>query len=278
MKHHYVPQFLLRQWADDTERVWSYRRIRGAINVRHDAPAATGYEIDLYAIPSRSNREARQEVETRFMQQVDSLGAQILAEILETGRRPKSASRASAWSRFLMSMINRSPHRIREIAQMAKIRDYGNLAQLEPEYEKARQPHWPPTIYDYVADNRLEFDEEVAKGALKKVIDSKRIGEVINNLIWTVVRTEGSGWPLLLSDAPVTYGNFQNDDAIIIMPIHPKAAFAAARKHDMIEALQQRIRHQDFARQLNKDTVHRARALVIARDRTQDRFIGNRLA
>jgi hypothetical protein len=98
--------------------------VRGALNVRHDVPAATGYEVDLYAIPSRSDRESRQEVETRFMQRVDSLGARILEELLETGRRPDDSRRASSWSRFIMSMINRSPHRIREIAAMARASDH----------------------------------------------------------------------------------------------------------------------------------------------------------
>ncbi|MCC7268483.1 MAG: DUF4238 domain-containing protein [Caulobacteraceae bacterium] len=276
MNHHYVPKFLIREWADEKGEVQSYRRIRGTLEIRRATPAATGYAIDLYTIPSRTSQEARQEVETRFMQRVDSMGAAILRELVETGKRPQDSKRASAWTRFLMSMINRSPQRIRAIAEMARSHDYSNLDELEPEYQRRRAPHWPPTIYDYIAENRMDFDEELAKGALTRVIDSSRVGEVINNLRWAVVQIENADWTFLLSDAPVSYGNFKNDDAILIMPIGPRSAFLAAKRADFLDALQHKVRTRDFVRQLNEDTVRRARDVVIASDRKQTRFIDNR--
>ena len=45
MKHHYMPEFYLKQWVGDDGRLCEYRRWPGRITRKRQFPAATGYEI-----------------------------------------------------------------------------------------------------------------------------------------------------------------------------------------------------------------------------------------
>ncbi|WP_442867749.1 DUF4238 domain-containing protein [Caulobacter sp. NIBR2454] len=48
MKHHYVPVFLIRQWADASGKVTAYRKSAWGISARPYGPRAVCYSDDLF--------------------------------------------------------------------------------------------------------------------------------------------------------------------------------------------------------------------------------------
>ena len=277
MNHHYVPKFLLDQWTDDTGRLYRYRRRRdGALAVRQMFPKATGYGIDLYARAGASSEAERHALETEFMQKIDDRGALALQALLGASRRPEDDGLAVDWMRFVSSMISRSPEAIETIAGYAPVAQEADLAALEPAYQRMREDNWAPTLAEHVAAGETGMDREHAKILLPRLITSTVILGAMDRMHWGVVRADGADWACLLTESPVRFGQLRTEDAFILMPIGPNAAFLAARDPVLLRSLVTRMRSRDFVRKLNADNVSAARELVFARDRRQQRFIENR--
>jgi hypothetical protein len=64
-KHHYIPQFLLEEWATNAGKLWRFLRpIPGKLAVKAVSPAEIGYGRHLYATPGLP-AETVQQVEQR---------------------------------------------------------------------------------------------------------------------------------------------------------------------------------------------------------------------
>jgi hypothetical protein len=114
-KHHYIPVFYLKRWADKDGdgRLCVYSRPYDRVKVNRKHPDATGYEYDLNAIRG-ADAETEGHLEGRFFLRADNDAARAL-DILQTGRCDlMDASVRSAWSRFLMTLLHRNPERVAE--------------------------------------------------------------------------------------------------------------------------------------------------------------------
>jgi hypothetical protein len=88
MRHHYVPQFLLRAWAktQPDKRVEVFRLDLPDLPSSRHAPKYTAYEDNLYALTmSLVAGMEQQAVEKYLLQQIDNLGAGMLRKLTTTG-------------------------------------------------------------------------------------------------------------------------------------------------------------------------------------------------
>lgn len=81
MKHHYVPQFLLRRWCDAQGRVQSFKVVNGNVAANALAPEYTGYEDDLYAVGTNQVGVEQDHLERRLFGPIDSDAAVALGKI-----------------------------------------------------------------------------------------------------------------------------------------------------------------------------------------------------
>ena len=176
-RHHYIPEFFIRRWAGEDGQVWSYTRPYKALDRKRKFPSATGFEFDLYAL-SGGDPEARHSIETDFMQRVDSRAAQALQEVVAKRGAVEDVRLRSDWSRFVMSLISRSPSRVQEISRVAQARDHrGDVASLEARYQAMRGDDWPATVAEYVTQIRDDgFDQDLGRLVVRRLSDSPRIG------------------------------------------------------------------------------------------------------
>ncbi len=72
MKHHYVPQFLLRRWCNDPGKLQSFKIRDGRVLCTEQAPEYTGYENALYAVVANALGIDRDHLERRFFSPIDS--------------------------------------------------------------------------------------------------------------------------------------------------------------------------------------------------------------
>src|SRR6266702_584623 len=109
VKHHHLPVFYLKRWTGEDGQLCQFSRPHQEIVSHRRYPAQTGYVERLYELPGLPPAEA-QRIEQGFMQRVDSLAAQALAMLENDESRitPNSKLR-SAWSRFIMSLLMRTP-------------------------------------------------------------------------------------------------------------------------------------------------------------------------
>ncbi len=108
-KHHYIPVFYLRQWATNGRLIEFSRPYRSVVKARPTSPEGTGYVRGLNVMKGLPPESAEQ-FETVVMRNVDSLAADALRQLLSGDEDLKWAPKPrSAWTRFLVSLLLRTP-------------------------------------------------------------------------------------------------------------------------------------------------------------------------
>jgi hypothetical protein len=111
-KHHYIPVFYLREWANDGGRLVEFSRPTGKeVQPRLTAPKGTGYVRRLYRLNHLSG-DAAEAFERFFFSLVDNLAKDNLDILLDRRRVPFDGRRRSAWSCFVLGMFFRNPERL----------------------------------------------------------------------------------------------------------------------------------------------------------------------
>ncbi len=180
----------------------------------------------------------------------------------------------SAWSRFMISLVLRMPADIAALRARWKDLFPATDPESEAEYAKLAKDGDPPTFSEYIAQMPVETVEKHLFEVFVPLVDNKNIGNVINDMVWSVVHTETAGFDLLTSDRPIIRTPLRDDLAHVILPIGPRLLFVAVNNADTLKQVQQ-IPIQKLVRITNQKVVEQATKLVIGRDDKQLRFATN---
>jgi hypothetical protein len=109
--HHYNPQFYLREWAGADGRLVRFYRPYQRVVPAPISPEYTGFEERLYTLEGAADPQI---VETGFFSPVDNAAAPVLERLILLGPRlvpvrDLDNKQRSDWTRFLMSLVSRSP-------------------------------------------------------------------------------------------------------------------------------------------------------------------------
>jgi Protein of unknown function (DUF4238) len=102
LRHHYVPVFYQKSFADMDGRLWMYDRKFKTFSKPH--PKVICCENDLYTISPKSGPD--RVIESEYLSAIDSAGAHAIRQ-LERGRPSRSA--IEALSAFAAHQITRTP-------------------------------------------------------------------------------------------------------------------------------------------------------------------------
>ena len=271
-KHHYLPCFYLRHWAAVDGRLCEFSRPHKTVATRRTHPAGTGYEVDLYRDDSLPS-EHRSWLEDGFLKPVDQLASDAHRLLLADHIDEMSIEMRSAWSRFVISLVQRNPEKIAWIKDKWRREFARAVGKLEGDYDSRRQPADPPTFEEF--RNRVGLDIGVKQ--LQALIDLRKTGAVINQMVWRTVKYERLTKPLLTSDRPVIMTDgLVHDHSHIVMPISPWhlfVAFTSAETERRLRALGP----GELARRSNDKVASQAKKYVYGTDDNQLRFVENRL-
>lgn len=266
LKHHHLPVFYLKRWTGEDGRLCQFSRPRNEIVSRRRHPAQTGYVERLYELPGLPPEKA-QRIEQGFMQRLDSLAAEALS-MLEDGdpRIARQSKPRSAWSRFIMSLLMRTPEDIAALKSGIAEEWMRNIPQLEGKYAAERGAHHPATLEEYLAQRDPKDVERWAMSLAPYLIDHRKIGELLNNMRWLVRRIASDAGEFLTSDRPIIMSwTLTEQNAFLFLPINPKAMFVAVND---IET-QRMVEERDPAEQVeavNRYVAGRAVRFVYSRD------------
>jgi hypothetical protein len=131
----------------------------------------------------------------------------------------------SAWSRFLLAQMLRTPEEIDKLRSAIR-KDWSRIIlYLQNRFGK-----------DYINNllaNMPGEEEKFLFDIATSLMDHQEIGQKFNNMIWSRYDVSKSGITLLTSDRPVWMtATISEEDAMIVMPIGPTAAFTATRSED----------------------------------------------
>ena len=269
-KHHYIPVFYLRQWADECSRLVEYSRQgpHRVVKGRPTSPTGTGYVRGLYRIEDVDPNVVNV-VETLFLKPSDGLAANALQSFLKGEAFPRPQLRTS-WSRFVLSLMLRYP----EAVELMKRQLRENVQTV---YEKMRKPDEPATFAEYEALHGMQDMARVHGRLLMDLMQDSRMGRLIFGMHWGVLKFKNYKYNLLTSDRPVVSNAFKLSAHHLCMPISPEMIWVACATTQAEEEFR-RINLVDVMVAMNDVIVRQAQTYVWGtKDASQLRFVRNRM-
>jgi hypothetical protein len=231
------------------------------VKARRKHPAATGYDPDLYteaALPEGP----RTYLEDSFLKLVDQRAFDALQFILANRISAMSAEFRSAWARFIMSMIQRSPNKIAELRERWKAEHRKPNAELEQDYRARRKPTDPETLGEFLEQISAESVGLGQVRVLQMVMDLPGVGTQIVRMKWGVLTIPDVPVKLLTSDRPVIKTNgIGKPEAYVSVPIGPRKLFVAANQQSTIEWMTG-LPVSDLTRNINATVIGQAEKYV----------------
>lgn len=239
------------------------------------SPAAMGYQDNLYALLN-VGEDLTQWLERNFFQTTDDQASKVMVDILGGKMLPDGRWR-SGWSRFIMSLMSRTPDRIEFIkgAYEAEIPNF--LASLEQAYDEDMAGREPPPSAEE-KKNAIEQQISIGTGKLiQSVMDLQNVGTEINQMRWRVLVISDGGRDFLTSDKPVYLSHgLQNDDAFFSLPISPRKLFLASKSEAQLDRIE-KFSKADLTQAVNKTVVQQATKYVYGTDDSQRNFVDKHL-
>ncbi len=233
LKHHHLPIFYLKRWTGADGRLCEFSRPHKEVIARRKYPAQTGYALRLYELKGVPPEKA-QAIEQNFMQSVDTQAAEALGMLeVDDDRIHREPKPRSAWSRFIMSLLMRAPEDVTAL-KVGTIEEWARrMPDIEAKYAAVRGPDDPATIEEYFATFARDETERFAMSLAPTLIDHPKIGQLINNMHWFVIRPPASAGTFLTSDRPVIMTpTLGEEHAYILLPVGPHALFVATKDLD----------------------------------------------
>ncbi len=240
MKHHYIPQFYLRPWLGTDNKLTEFRRLHlprdtfPRLEVKRRGTKETGWERNLYCIPG-ATVETKDNVERLFMGVVDARAA-AARDMLLRGEIPGTNELRLAWSRFLLSLLVRTPDEVRRLKR--NILEYLMMPDLvfQAKYDEIRKDDWPEKFEDYIQIRNPRLAERSAILMTTNLIQNENILRTFMNARWWVLDISTVSRRLMTSDHPLVMTNGLNRlDGHFGLPIGPQHLFVAFMHEDFSE-------------------------------------------
>jgi hypothetical protein len=274
-KHHYIPVFYLKQWARSDGRLCEFSRPHNAVKPRMTHPDGTAYVRGLYTFPNLPPK-VRNSVENELLQIADDEAALALRRMV-AGDMDFGSDTRSAWCRFLMSLMHRTPERIAQIRRMVVEQYPKHMEAARERWHEIKHPNDQRTIDEVLAVG-LKDIEHVNILLLQMAMDSKPVGDELINMVWGGIHFHRPAFPLLTSDRPTIMTNgIKHDYSHIVLPICPDRVFVAARNRQIVQELNRIFKRPETPARLNDLIARQARRFVYGTTDRQLRFVENRL-
>lgn len=249
-KHHYIPQCYLKRWIGADRELCEYKRINGRVVTRRTPTAGTGWVYDLYAVTTYPP-EHREIVEEVVFGRVDNDAERALACLIED--RPMTTGRElDGWSRFLMSLMNRSPERVQEIRDMVTTK-WGEIT-LTKEDEKDD----PEGYADWQKGHNSHGVGELFAEGIRGACDMQTVGEVLNNMHKEVLTIFNGRGRFMTSDVPLIYqGTLNHPDAHVLLPLTPSKLYVACNDPKLIRRIERKTA-EDVTDFVNRTVIRQA--------------------
>ena len=270
MRHHYVPEFLLKRWAETTadKKIEAFRLDLPRIPSKRHPPKSVGFESDLYAL-NRNHAAGleKQHVETKILNPVDNYAAIVLKKLLTGGLDSLTEKDNLNWVIFLISLKFRTPESVNFLKHGEPKRFKASLIE-NPEKNLAE---------------RIEKEDPGITDNFGMVYFGHMITETeyvikIGDMTWGLYHFKNQKNHLLLSDKPLIFTTKSIDDPnlIIFLPLSPDKAFIATKNRQIIERFKQE-RPKELMTRMNENSLYDAKQRIFARDKSPHSFILNRM-
>lgn len=220
VKHHYVPQFLLRRWCNEAGKLQSFTVRDGRVLRSSLAPRYTGYENALYAVFANALGIDEDHLERKLFSPIDRDAAIALGKIER--REPISNDDKIAWAFFLNSLRMRQPDVLTHLRSEGLKMLKGFLA----DGDEALPAGAPSTEEWFNRNHPGVLEAQSLVSWLPRMVMHDEMTDRFARLHWWVLEFKAESPKLLLSDLPIHWeGGLSTDNFFIHMPIAPDRLF-----------------------------------------------------
>ncbi|WP_176538886.1 DUF4238 domain-containing protein [Rhizobium sp. J15] len=268
MKHHYIPQFYLRPWEGNDNRLQEFKRgYQNQVTTKRVFTKQTGYAPDLYTLPG-ATEETKQNVEKAFMALLDNEAVKA-RDMMLSGQIPADPKTRESWTRFVLSMVFRNPE------EMAKFKEsFCNElrkpdARIQAEYESLKAPGDPETFEEWLMTNRPARVERSAILVMTNLVQRNNVNYLLRTMHWRVIDISVVSRRLMTSDRPIMMSNGMVQYAgHFALPISPTKLFLACTTVQFADQFCA-MPTGKMVREVNKLVVGQGRKFIYAQDAAQ---------
>lgn len=250
MRHHYVPQFLLRRWTNATGKLRAYRIRDGRLTFGDLGPKFTAYENGLYAIAGAAFGFPADHLERRLFGPIDNAAAKALEKIEQ--REVLTEEDHIAWTFFLCSLRIRQP----DVLEFLRTEGRKHQREILVELDQETLPPGAPTTEEWF--NRHfpgGLDAASLTSWLPRMILHEEVLDRFGGLHWWCREFEADAPKLLLSDSPLYFnGGFAKPSFHIHLPVGPHRIFFGTTSADTEQALSE-LPVQELVERVNRATL-----------------------
>lgn len=219
-RNHYVPQFYLREWYDpDLNKVWLYfRDERGKIRQKQRSSKSVGYTDGLYALLSDGlslRNSVSNQIEDSFFSAIDNSASIIHRKLITLGVRSLSTDERVVWALFVVSLLERTPKRLKEMESKFAHVPGEAIAELECLSPSLANRPWFRALNENMNPEAMVHNA-VLKEMTQCISDDQFIKQV-SELQWLTVDLPKGKDHFLTGDTPILINNGDSSDDIIYM-------------------------------------------------------------
>ncbi len=238
-RHHFVPKFLLQNWATADEKIVVYRRLPSG-KVVHDRVAAkgAGYEEHLYTFPKLGKNATV--VETKLWGPQDDGASKLVAKMIAGGGGDLAEEETLAWSRFLLGMLLRNPESTKTLKEVAQAVWSSSGPKTQAQYEAHKGPGDPDTLEEWLAADDPAGGEVLGVKLFNALSLNDKICAFIREMSWNILSFHNLPGKLITSDRAIFASNgWSKPTGQIILPLGPNHVFCAFNDQSFLAQLQQ---------------------------------------
>lgn len=273
-QHHYVPRFLLEQWQTPPDNKLShFERTYGQfIHNRYKAKSVAKTE-HLYSIEKLRDMAPNVGIEEKFFGPIVDDPASVAHKlILKLGVRALNDENKYSWSRFLVSLLLRTPLMVEEIRERGRKVLTKGLSEEPEEYLGIRGDTPEETLYEWVVKNMPHVLEDLGVMSLSELVQSKLLNGAVLKSTWAVRTFNDPRFDLLIGDNPLIYVGTFDTSFLLALPISPIHIFLAFNNPQTLDNLASRD-EKNLIREANISSVSQANRYVYATNEKQRSFI-----
>jgi Protein of unknown function (DUF4238) len=262
VQQHYVPRFLLAQWHSGSDnKLTQFQWLRGEIRVDRFNARSVAKENHLYSQRLHES-SPNVTVERDFLgPHIDEPAAAVHKRILSDGHEGLDDQQRFEWSRFVLSLLVRTPEMI-DFMRRAGRQLMGQALDEQPDGMLHLRQHDPTTTLKRWAEvNRPHLMEDVGVRTLPAVLTSPQLNHRILEGTWSTMSLEDSNVDALISDNPVVYLGDIKEGFSFMLPISPKRAFVVCSSpSDTAKVVE--MKRTGLTKSVNRRLVQRAKRYV----------------
>jgi hypothetical protein len=275
-RHHYVPRFLLNQWATNGRFVaYFFEPAAGQVIENAKAIVASACQIPnlntFFGVPASESDLP----ETKFFTPVvDTPAAAALQVMLAKGVRALSAKQRMDWARLLVSFAVRTPETLQQMGPQETIKAFDLVKAIAkgPPEEEAK-------VTALIEANLELFKQNFPRNIAMELSTDPQKLYAVNGMSWWIRR-----WcrpTILIGDRPVlTFPRMRypcgipldNPRCLIALPIAPNAVFFASAD-PKTKSKTRMMPLSKIALKVNGETICRSTSVVYARDKSLASFV-----